>query len=73
MYNNYISHQGVLGSGEGGDVGGAYFGVIPLGGIDIIDLFFWTDFRIIKIYDREISSRTKPGMFSANSIPVSMC
>ena len=76
MYENYVIKvfQGV-GRGNNGDVGVLYmyFGVIPLGDIDTIDLFFWTDFQIIKIYDREISSRTKPGMFFANGVPVSMC
>ena len=41
------------------------FGVIPLADIDIIDSFLRTDYRIFKIYDREISSGTKLRTFSA--------
>ena len=41
------------------------FGAIPLGDIDMMESFFRTEFRIVETYDREVSSRTKPGTFSA--------
>ena len=41
------------------------FGVTPLGGIDTVDSFFRTDLRIFELYDREISSKTKPSTSSA--------
>ena len=39
------------------------FGATPLGDIDTVDSFFRTDIRIFKLYDREISSKTKPRTF----------
>ena len=39
------------------------FGVIPLGDTDTVDLFFRTDIQMFKLYDREISSKTKPRTF----------
>ena len=35
----------------------------------MIDLFFWTDFQLVEVYDQEINSRTKPGIFSAMFLP----
>ena len=43
--------------------------IIPLGDIDTIDMFFRTDFRIVKIYDPEISSTTMPRTFSVMFLP----
>ena len=37
--------------------------------MDMIDLFFRTDSQIVEMHDREISSRTKPGTFSAIFLP----
>ena len=37
--------------------------------MDMIDLFFRTDSQIVEMYDREISSRTKPETFSAIFLP----
>ena len=45
------------------------FGAILLDDIDTIDSFFRTSFRIFEVYNREISSRIKPGMFSAMFLP----
>ena len=45
------------------------FGVIPLTDIDTANSFFRTSFRIFKIYNREISSGTKPRTFSATFLP----
>ena len=41
------------------------FGATPLGDIDMVDSFFRTDIQIFKLYDREISNKTKPRTFSA--------
>ena len=50
------------------------FGAIPLADIDTVDLFFRTVFRRFKIilYDREISSGTKPRTFSATFLPLTI-
>ena len=45
------------------------FKVIPLGDIDMIDSFFRTTFLLFEINNQEISSRTKPNMFSATFLP----
>ena len=45
------------------------FGAIPLTDIDTANSFFRTSFRIFKIYNREISSGTKPRTFSATFLP----
>ena len=45
------------------------FGATPLGDIDTVDSFFRTDIRIFELYDREISSKTKPRTFSAMFLP----